>query len=393
MCIKGIRHKKCDKVDQMKIVILIRALNQGGAQRQVVNLANALAIQNHQVTVCVFYCGEQLEDRLLKSKIALVSLDKQNRWDIFGPLRRFYTMLLRESPDVLYSFLGGSNILSGLAKLFSSHYKVLWGIRSSNMDLNVYDNLSKLIFIIEQKMSFLPDLIIANSHAGQRHLIDIGFPPDKIRVVHNGIDTRQFYVDGSKKDILKDKLNYRRSHFLVGLVARIDPKKDHENFIKAAALLASKRRDINFVIIGRGDKQQIIQLEKLMDQLKLADRMRFLGPQQDMNTMYNGLDLLCLSSSFGEGFPNVLGEAMACGIPCVATSVGDSAVVLGDTGLVVPPHDHHALSEAMEQMIKRIEMDKDNIKHRVLKRVNDNFLNHVMVSRTLSLFASVDHGR
>jgi len=372
----------------MKILILIRALNQGGAQRQVVNLVNEMVKLKHQVTVCVFYSGEQLEEELSKCRVKLVSLNKQSRWDTIRPVSRFFFMLRKTRPDIIYSFLGGSNILSGFAKLVSPSSKVIWGIRSSNMDLAKYGNLSQLIFNIERKMSFIPDVIIANSYAGRSHLLKNGFPARKIRVVHNGIDTHQFYVDSSKRDSLKSKLNYSRNFFLIGIVARIDPKKDHQNFIKAAAILASKRHDINFVVVGRGVHEKIIELRELADQLLLSERIKFIGPQQDMNSIYNGLDLLCLSSSFGEGFPNVLGEAMACGIPCVATTVGDSSIIVGDTGIIVPPRNPDALSNAMGLMIKKIENDRQAVKTSVINRITNKFPNKEMVAQTLSIFNS-----
>jgi len=372
----------------MKILILIRALNQGGAQRQVVNLVNEMVKLKHHVTVCVFYSGEQLEEELSKCRVKLVSLNKQSRWDTIRPVSRFFFMLRKTRPDIIYSFLGGSNILSGFAKLVSPSSKVIWGIRSSNMDLAKYGNLSQLIFNIERKMSFIPDVIIANSYAGRSHLLKNGFPARKIRVVHNGIDTHQFYVDSSKRDSLKSKLNYSRNFFLIGIVARIDPKKDHQNFIKAAAILASKRHDINFVVVGRGVHEKIIELRELADQLLLSERIKFIGPQQDMNSIYNGLDLLCLSSSFGEGFPNVLGEAMACGIPCVATTVGDSSIIVGDTGIIVPPRNPDALSNAMGLMIKKIENDRQAVKTSVINRITNKFPNKEMVAQTLSIFNS-----
>jgi glycosyltransferase involved in cell wall biosynthesis len=372
----------------MKILILIRSLSQGGAQRQVVNLANELVNIKHQVTVCVFYSGEPLEERLSKGRIKFVSMNKQSRWDVIGPVRRFIFTLRQTSPDILYSFLGGSNILSGFAKLVFPNSKILWGIRSSNMDLAEYDKLSKIIFTIERKMSFLPDMIVANSYAGKSHLLRNGFPGQKIRVVHNGIDTNQFYVDINKKDILKDRLSFSRSFFLIGIVARIDPKKDHKSFIKAASIVASKRHDINFVVVGRGDPKKTRELQEQVQKLRLSKRIKFIGPQKDMNLIYNGLDLLCLSSSFGEGFPNVLGEAMACGTPCVATGVGDSHIIIGDTGIIVPPRNSRALSKAMMEMIEKIKSSRQCLEKRVTERIRNKFPNEEMVAKTLSIFNS-----
>ena len=279
--------------------------------------------------------------------------------------------------------------MSGIAKIVAHNGKILWGVRSSDMDLAHYDKFSRLIFGIERKMSFLPDVIIANSYAGKSHLLENGFPAGKIRVIHNGIDTRKFFIDNTRKGTLRARLDFPQNHFIVGMVARIDPKKDHENFIRAAAILVSRRNDINFVVVGQGDHLKIQQLQKLSGSLQVSGRLKFMGSQTDMNTIYNGIDLLCLSSSFGEGFPNVLGEAMACGVPCVATAVGDASLIIGSTGNVVPPQNPNALANAMELMIEKIERDRKGVEKIVADRIQNKFPNDLMVNQTLSLFASV----
>jgi glycosyltransferase involved in cell wall biosynthesis len=185
-------------------------------------------------------------------------------------------------------------------------------------------------------------------------------------VISNGIDTNRFVPNMEARERIRVQWGIREDEPLIGLVGRLDPMKDHETFLQAAVLLLQERNQVRFVCVGDGPSEYRRALQDRAHTLGLSDRMMWVGMQSQMAHIYNALDLLVNSSSFGEGFANVLGEAMACGVPCVATDVGDSGLVIGNTSRLVPPKDPAALKAAMLQVLNHQPCTAD-IRGRIVK--------------------------
>ena len=163
------------------------------------------------------------------------------------------------------------------------------------------------------------------------------------------------------------------------MVGRLDPMKGHPTFLRAASLLAQKMPGVRFVCVGDGPDAYKNELAALGEQLGLSGNLVWAGPQADMRAVFNAFDLASSSSSFGEGFPNVIGEAMACKIPCVVTDVGDSPWIVEKTGMVVPPDDPKALAEGWEQFLKE---DRNEKARKARLRIENNFSLDHLVNRT-----------
>jgi glycosyltransferase involved in cell wall biosynthesis len=325
-------------------VFLVRALDYGGAQRQLVTLANALDKERFEITVISFYSGQPLEKELARN-IRFVSLAKRGRWDLSGFLRRLIREVRAIRPDVIHGYLDIPNLLALFSKLLV-RTKVIWGIRAVEIDLRHYDWLLKAAAKLERLCARFADLIIVNSNAGFAHHSARGFPVAKMTVIPNGIDTDIFRPDRKAGVQLRLEWGVGEQAKLVGTVGRLDPMKDLPGFLRAAAIVARQSDDVRFVCVGAGPESYVLKLKELADELGLADRVLWPGARADMTAVYNALDVL-VSSSIGESFPNSIGEAMACGAPCVVTDVGDSAVILGACGVVVPPRDAEVLSAAV----------------------------------------------
>jgi glycosyltransferase involved in cell wall biosynthesis len=334
----------------MRIAFLIDRLNYGGAERQLVVLANTLSQAGHTVVVLVFYDDNVLEPELRASGVRIRSLRKRGRWDIAGFMRRLLVALRQERPDVLHSYLGVPNILAAMIKPLFPSMNVVWAVRASDMPLHWYGSLPRLLDVLARLLSICPDLIIANSSAGRRHVVAAGYPARKVVVVHNGIDTDRFTPSADARARFRRQWHVPPEHALVGLVGRIDPVKDHATFLRAARILIG-RSDVRFACIGDGPEPWRHALREQAEALGLEDAVIWIPAQADMTEVYNGLDVLC-SSSVSEGFPNVVAEAMACGVPCVVTDVGDSARVVGRHGRVVPAGDAYAIADGIAQLLK-----------------------------------------
>ena len=367
----------------MKIFFLIRSLNAGGAERQLVTLAKHMAQLKYQVSIAVFYGGGVYEEDLADADVKLLNLQKRGRWDIVGFMSRLIGMLREENPDVIYSFMSVPNILTILVRHFV-HAKVICGVRSSNVDLSRYDWLARWTYRCERVLSRYPDAIVVNSRAGMRYRGLEG--KRNVVFIPNGIDTISFSPDLAAGRDVRKAWGVGEEEYLVGLVGRLDPMKDHPTFLKAASGMIRRHGNVKFVCVGDGPEPYKSELKDLARTLGLEESLIWAGGRRDMSAVYNALDLATLSSSYGEGFPNAVGEAMACGTPCVVTDVGDCAEIVGDTGHVVPPKDPVALARGWEKLFslpleKRMELG-EKARQRIIKR----FSLEKMVKRHEELF-------
>jgi len=358
------------------LVLLIRSLNFGGAERQAVALVNGIDKTRFRVTVVTFY-GGPLEQDIDHGHVRVVSLQKKNRWDVLGFLVRLVRLLRKLQPDVLHGYLGTPNVLAVLMKPLLPGVRIVWGVRASNMDLSRYDWLMRLHYRVECALSRFADLIIVNSRAGLRHAAANGFPEEKMLVIPNGIDTERFRPDADAGNRILREWEVEQGDALIGLVGRLDPMKDHPTFLRAASLLLKKRPDVRFVCIGNGKDPYQQELRDLSEQLGLSGRLLWAGPRNDLSSIYNALDILTSTSAFGEGFSNVIGEAMATEVPCVVTDVGDAAWIVGETGIVVPPGRPEALAEAWVRCL-----DESGAAARARSRIENNFSVKQLVERT-----------
>ena len=336
----------------MKIVFLVRSLNYGGAERQLTLLSKGLRQRGHDVVVVVFYSGGPLEKELVDAQVRVRPLNKRGRWEVFGFLIRLIQVLREERPDILHGYLHDANLMTMIPKFLTLCTKVVWGVRCSHIDLRQYDWLAWVEFKVNCWLSILPDAIIANSHVGRDYHLALGYPADKTVVIPNGIDTERFRPNPLARCRIREEWGIKEQEELIGLVGRLDPMKDHPIFIEAAALLAKRRSEIRFVCVGGGPDVYRAELQRHAKQVGLEDRLLWVGIREDMPAVYTALDI-AVSSSYGEGFANVIGEAMACGVPCVVTNVGDSARVVADLGEVVPPKDPAALRDAIERLLDK----------------------------------------
>ncbi len=377
-----------------RIVFLIRSLARsggGGAEKQLSTLAKALSLKGYEVSVLCFYPDADSETEFSGTSIKLRSLGKQDRWDMVGFFGRLLKQLKSLQPDVLHSYLPDSNIVTIFLKPLFPTTKMVWGIRHSNWGTG--KNLSwwiNLILYVERKLALFADLIIANSYAGQKYHLSTGFPAETTIVIPNGIDVDYFKHDPEAGKTVRQKWGISANTILIGLIGRIDPMKDHSTFLKAAALLIQERQDIRFVCVG-GEQQQDYarELYELTNQLGIAEQVIWAGARLDMLEVYNALDIAVSASAYGEGFSNAIGEAMACGKPCVVTDVGDSALIVGDQGIVVPPGDPLALKTSMLQLIMKLTTG-NYAQTKIRQRIVDNFSVPQLLLKTeltlLSLF-------
>lgn len=328
----------------MKILFLARSLGFGGAERQMTVLARSLAERGHEVAVALFYTEGPFVADLRAAGVPVIGLEKRGRWDLAGPVLRLIGELRRRRPEVLHGYLPTADILATLVRPFSPRTRLVFGIRASDMDLARYGRVERLTYAVEAWLSRFADLIISNSKAGLEAAWSRGFPPGRGVVIRNGVDTDRFRPDEGAWESRRARLGVGRETALIGIVGRRDPMKDHPTFLAAARDLAASGLDAAFVMMGKG-------VDAVPGRETVGRPVIALPPDPDPASLIAALDVAVLSSAFGEGFPNVVAEAMACGVACAVTDVGDAGFAVGDLGLVVPPGDPAALAEAVRRLV------------------------------------------
>lgn len=327
--------------------LIIPALGVGGAERQMCELVRHLDPEAFEVHLVEVYESRQGEARALWEDLeALPAVHLHSLRKPAGlmgyalALPRFLALLRKHRPDVLYGFMGGAYLaLAGRA----AGAKVVWGIRRTSADRATMDAFDRRFAPWMMRLSALTHLAIFNSEAGRRSYEAMGLRSPRRLVIPNGFDTGRFAPDPEAGRAQRRVWGIPGDVPLVGLVGRIVPVKGHVTFLRAAARIAADLPGAHFACVGDGARDYVASLRALAASLGLEDRLHWVGETDRMPAAYNALSLLMLAST-DEGCPNVVGEAMACGVPCVVTDVGDAAALVGDTGRVVPPRDEARLA-------------------------------------------------
>lgn len=345
-------------------------------------LAKGLRTRGCSVVIGVLYEGGPWEDELRAAGVTIRRLEKRGRWDVLGFMVRLIRLVWQEQPNIIHGYLTG-NILASVAKVFAPNTRIVWSVRASHIDLTFYDWFYRWVYRLEGRLSHSADLIIANSHVGRDVAIRRGFPKEKTIVVPNGIDTDRFFPRPDERDRMRSKWGIADNQRLIGLVARLDPIKDHATFLQAASEIAKYRSDVRFVCVGGdGTDQYTRSLLTLAGELGVSSLVVWAGEIEDMPAVYSALDVLTLCS-IGEGFPNVVAEGMSCGVPCVVSDVGDARYIVKDLGHVIPVRDPQALCNAWHSILDQPPHTRGVQSQELRQRIVEEFSPKRMVDATL----------
>lgn len=376
----------------MKVLFFVRDLAVGGSQRQLAVLAAGLARRGHDVAVVVLYAGGALEALLAGSGVRLLPIGKSSRWHVLAPLARLHRLFASERPDLVYAFLTTQTTLAALLLPRRSRTKLVFGVRAGGMQLDQYDTLSALTYRTEAWLSGRANLVITNARAVRDDAVARGLPRDRIAVVPNGIDTEMMQPDAASGRALRRAWGIPDDAFVIGCVARLDPMKDHATLLDAAARFANQHPDARFVCVGTGEAGYRSKLDATAKSLGLSDRLVWAGEVDDVRAAYSAFDIATLTSAFGEGFPNAIGEAMACGAPVVATDVGDARPIVGEHGEVVPPKEPALLQAAWARMRLRLTHER-NLRQAARDSIIGNYGLETMVIRTEQILEQLAAGQ
>ena len=276
---------------------------------------------------------------------------------------------MRRSPAILQTWLYHADFFGSVAAFFAKPDHLLWNVRSSEIDHPGIRRSTRYLARLLAILSRRPDAIVVNSQDGQRYHERIGYRPKQWVNIANGVDLERFRPRPSERAMLRARLGIPADAAVIGLVARYHPMKDIDTFLRAASRFQQDHENVKFVLCGDGLGPDNSTLAKLVGVSRPCPQCCPAWPRSDIELVYPALDVLTLCSIAGEGFPNVLCEAMACDVPCVATDVGDSAEIIGDCGLIVPLRDPQALAGAWRALLEKHRSSGPRVRVRGLRRV------------------------
>lgn len=372
----------------IRVAHLITDLDTGGAEIMLRRLVEKMDRDRFANMVISLQDIGPIGQEILKLGIPVAALGMRPGRPTPGAMWRLVRTLRGCRPQVLQSWLYHADLLGLLASSLAGHPAVAWNLRCSNMDLNQYSRVTGMVVRTCAALSRFPSSIVVNSKAGKEYHSAIGYRPKRWDLIPNGFDLGRFHPDEAASPRLREELGIPRPSLLVGLVARFDPMKDHRTFLEAAALVHGRHPDVHFVMCGTRVDTANQALARWLDDLGIGEVTHLLGERRDVPYLTAALDVAC-SSSITEGFPTAVGEAMACAVPCVVTAAGDSAPLLGEAGVVVPPRDAVALAGALEKMIEAGPAGRGELGAAGRKRIEDNYSLRAVVGRYERMYEEI----
>jgi glycosyltransferase involved in cell wall biosynthesis len=357
---------------RIRVAHLITSLNIGGAEQQMKHLvlaSNCRQFEHFVVSMTdIGPIGEELRNAQVKVYCLQMPLGKPT----LAGLLRLWRIVRNSKPNVLHCWLYHSCLLGVLVGRLARVPKVVWSLLSANEDLSTYRFQTRIVVRSCAILSRFADAIIPNSATGGSLHESWGYFKEKMRVIPNGVNLDLFKPDPAARISVREELGIPSDAVLIGLFARYHPMKDHGTFLRAARLLYLGNANAHFVLVGGGVTVDNPELWRTVQESGLQVVVHLLGPRSDIPRLMASLDIGCLSS-WSESSPFVICEAMACGVPCVVTDVGDARTTVGDTGAVVPPRQPEALAQALFSLVETEAKRRTALGQKARERVEGRF--------------------
>jgi glycosyltransferase involved in cell wall biosynthesis len=360
-----------------KILYVTAGLRGGGAEAMLTRLATAKPGLADEITLVSLLPADGHMERLIAGGVTVLELQFDKVGGVAAGLLRLAKLIANSRPDIVQGWMYHGDLAALVALVMSgrrNRTRLVWSIRCSDMDLRRYGRGLRLVVKACTLLSGWPDLVTANSAAGLESHLALGYRPRRAEVVANGIDIDEFRPDPDLRRVVRSELGLPEDAMVLAHVARVDPMKDHGSLLAAMTGLP----DVSALLVGAGTEN-----------LPAARNVLRLGRRHDVARLLAAADFTVSSSRFGEGFSNALAEGMACGLPAVATDVGDAKVILGDTGLVVPPDDPSAMAAAIRMLAGEPAAARADRRTRARARIVDNFAMPRALQRYADLYASL----
>jgi glycosyltransferase involved in cell wall biosynthesis len=332
----------------MKLLFITTGLNIGGAERAMYAIINNGLDVKYTIKVISLRDIGHYGEKFASEGIEICCLNLQNPLNLFSSILKGVNFVRKFEPNIIQGWMYHGNIFSLLLGFFArTKPKVYWGIRQTLYDIRKEKVFTQMIIRLGAKLSIFTDGIIYNSKKSQNQHEFIGFSNKNSIYIPNGFDLSIWKPDSGKRKALRRELEIPDNNFVIGYIGRFHVMKNIEFLFEAMESVINENTNVTFLVVGKDTDRKNLKLKPLYDRLP-PQQVVSLGLRDDIPAVIQCIDLLCLTSVWGEGFPNVIGEAMATGTPCVATDIGDSALVIRNTGWIIPPNDGELLANCIK---------------------------------------------
>jgi glycosyltransferase involved in cell wall biosynthesis len=372
---------------RIKVLHIITGLSLGGAEMTLLRLLGHIDKSTFDSKVISLISIGSVGEKIERLGIPVLTLGM--RRDRPNPiyLWKLYKIIKCEKPDLIQTWMYHADLLGGITAAINK-IPVIWNIRHTLLDIAGNKLSTRFVAKVCAHLSYrVPSEIVCCARAAIEEHQRYGYDESKLLLIPNGFDL-EVLRPADNKELLKERLNLDSETLLVGMVGRFYPQKDHKNLTAAAEIVLREISNVKFVLCGQGIDWHNEVLAGYIREHGLEKDFILLGPREDIQEIISGLDVLT-SSSYSEGFPNVVAEAMAAGVPCAVTDVGESAQIVGDTGRSVPPQDPNALGKAIINILLLSEEEKKDISRRARQRIEENYSLTAITKRYENLYKEV----
>jgi len=357
----------------MKIMHVITGLKTGGAEMMLFKLLATRDRRQFRHEVVSLQGGGAIANKISRLGIPITSLDMNSGRPRLSGFLKLRTTISKVRPDILQGWMYHGNLAASLGNLGRREkIPVVWNIRHSLSDLANEKPSTRVVMKIGAVCSNLAASIVYNARTSLQQHESFGFSNRNSIVIPNGFDIEHFKPSRQLKRKTLQSIGIGEGKIVIGQVARYHPSKGHTAFLRSVAVLSKQHPNVRFLLAGAGIENSNTALAALISELELKDKVFLLGERTDMHAIIASLDILCVAS-YGEGFSNAIGEAMACAVPCVVTDVGDSAWIVGQTGIVAPARNHQALAMALTRMLDENQYNRHRLGWSARQRIINKF--------------------
>lgn len=359
---------------KLRIAFVASGLGVGGAETSLLNLLQHLDRARFEAHVVSLRDRGAIGEQIAALGVPVHAAGVFGATSLVPGFWRLARLFRRLRPQVVQTWMYHGDLLGSLAARLAGSAPVSWGIRNSTLVPGQSRSSTILVARACALLSRrLPARIVSCSEVARDVHVALGYATERFVVIPNGFNLGAFHPDANARTSVRRELALPDEAPLVAVIGRFDPQKNHLGFLRSAGRLHADRPEVHFLLAGLGLDRSNTALRNAIREQGLEQVVHLLGLRNDTPRLMAGSDLLALPSTYGEAFPRVVGEAMACGTPCVVTDVGDSGLIVGDTGLCVPPGDEAAFAAAMRTLLAMTPSARADLGHRARQRVQENY--------------------
>lgn len=353
-----------------KVLHVISGLKVGGAEMVLLRLITSSRGRPYSHSVIALTPGGGMRQRFADAAVDVIELDfKRNPLVAFI---RLIKLISRRQPDIVQTWMYHADLLGGVAARLAGCTNVIWGVRTTDVQAGGSRATTLLRTLCAKLSNRVPRFIVCAAQASKSSHAAVGYDARRMVVVPNGFDLSRLTASANQRSVLRATCGFADNHLVVGMLGRFNRAKDPKNFVLAAGLVAKRFANVRFLMVGRDIDDSNDELRTWIAETGNADRFVLLGERSDVPICLAAMDLFCLSSRT-EGFPNVIGEAMAMRLPCVSTDVGDAALLLAETGIVVPKESPEALASGLSKVVGMSDEERRQLGEKACARVHAEF--------------------